>query len=144
MMAASGIQAYPEGRNITFRNTGAGFPMSDLAQDVDMINIQPEFLGIPYDKFAESSQLPDGDPWAQQMSDVAKTAKQTGKKLLVQIALVRINLIGKAVYPDGQVQVQSSWAPACADLTKPEYAIWHRRTRIMRFGLPATSHRIIT
>jgi len=96
--------------------------MSDLAQDVDMINIQPEFLGIPYEKFAAGSQLPDGDPWAQQMSDVAKSARQTGKKLLVQIALVRINLIGNAAYTDGPVQVQASWAPACADLTRPEYA----------------------
>jgi len=122
MMAASGIQAYADGRNITFRNTGPGFPMSDLAQDVDLINIQPEFLGIPYEKFAAGSQLPDGDPWAQQMSDVAKSARQTGKKLLVQIALVRINLIGNAAYTDGPVQVQASWAPACADLTRPEYA----------------------
>jgi hypothetical protein len=72
------------------------------------------------------------------MISLATASRQAGKTLMVQIALIRINLVGNAVYPDGQVEVQPYWAPTCPDLTASQYstletsyvnyALWVART----------------
>jgi hypothetical protein len=122
-LAASAIQAYTQDRGIIFRNSGPGFTFHELAADVDVISVQPEYLGVPFASFANGPDLPEGDPWAKQMSDLANAANEAGKPLMVQIALTRTNMVGNAIYPEGLVQVQPHWAPSCVDLTRPEYDI---------------------
>jgi hypothetical protein len=121
-MAASAIQGYPQGQGVLFENSWSGFTFSQLAPDVDIISIQPEYLGIPFAQFAQGPTLAPGDPWAAEMTSLASAAQQTGQPLMVQIVLTRAQLVGNAVYPDGQVEVQTYWAPACADLTTAPYA----------------------
>lgn len=137
-MASSAIQAFPQGQGVVFENSWPGYTFPELAPDVDVISVQPEFLGIPYDKFAQGPDLPNSDPWAQEMISLASASREAGKTLLVQIALIRINLVGNATYPEGLVQVQPFWAPTCPDLTGSQfstletsyvnYALWVART----------------
>ncbi len=121
-MAATAIQGFQQGNGVVFQNSGPGFSFDQLAQDVDIISIQPEYLGVPFAQFAQGSTLPDGDPWAQQMTALAASAKGPGKPLMLSTALIRTNLVGNAIYPDGLVQVQPYWAPGCPDLTTSDYS----------------------
>lgn len=121
-LASTAIQAYTEGNAVTFKNSGSGFSFSQLASDVEVISIQPEFLGIPFAQFAKGPTLPDDDPWAQQMRKLADDANATGKELLVQTLFARSNLVGNALSVNGQVQVDVTWAPSCPDLTESKYA----------------------
>lgn len=122
LMGSTAIQAFQYETGVIFQNSGPGFSFEDLAPDVDVISVQPEFLGIPFAQFAKDSTLADEDPWAKQVTSLAESAKKPGKPLMVQITLVRGHMVGNAVYPDGLVHVQTNWAPACPDLTAPEYA----------------------
>ena len=137
-LASTAIQGFQQNNGVVFQNSWAGFSFPQLAPDVDVISVQPEFLGVPFAQFEKNATLPDDDPWAKQMTALANAAKEPGKPLLVQIALVRANLVGKAVYPDGLVNVEPYWAPSCPDLTGPDftnlqqsylnYAMWVAKT----------------
>jgi hypothetical protein len=137
-VASSAIQAFPQDRNIIFQNSWPGFTFGQLASEVDIVSVQPEFLGLPFAQFAQGPSLADGDPWAQQMMSLASATKAAGKPLMVQITLTKTFMVANAVYPDGLVVLQRDWAPQCQDLTRPEYekvgdsyvnyALWIART----------------
>jgi len=126
LMGSTAIQGYQQGQGVVFQNSWSGFTFPQLAPDVDVISVQPEYLGIPFAKFAQGPDLPNSDPWVQEMLNLSYAARQTGKILMVQIALIRITLVGDAVYPDGLVEVNPYWAPSCPDLTSSQFSTLQR------------------
>src|SRR6266850_3546461 len=95
-MSATAVQAYP-GEPSLYQNYSATFPFSGLSRDVDVITLFPEFLGIPFDVFAQSATPPETDAWTIQMNALANAANSMGKPLMVEIVLTRQFPVTRAV-----------------------------------------------
>jgi len=121
LMSSTAIQTVQTPGQI-YQNYSAGFPFSALAADVDVITVFPEYLGIPLASFAGGTAPPPTDPWTVQMLTMAHDARATGKPLMVQIALSRVNVVPMAINNFGTLQLVSNWAPGCLDFTNPLYA----------------------
>jgi hypothetical protein len=120
-MSSTGVQAQP-GQSPLYQNFSPSFTPAALSPDVDVVNIFPEFLGVPFDSFATTSVLPANDPWAIKATALADAAKATGKPLMVQIVLTRDIVVAKAVNQGGVSVVQPGWVSGCIDMTNPAYA----------------------
>ncbi|HYR44207.1 MAG TPA: hypothetical protein VER98_14355, partial [Terriglobia bacterium] len=120
-MSATAVQAYP-GEPSLYQNYSATFPFSGLSRDVDVITLFPEFLGIPFDVFAQSATPPETDAWTIQMNALANAANSMGKPLMVEIVLTRQFPVTRAVSAGDTLLLQTDWAPTCFDLTRPEYS----------------------
>ena len=132
-MSSTAIQASP-GQAPLYQNGSPGFPFGSLSSDADLISVFPEYLGVPFEEFAQSATPPASDPWVVQMTALANAAKGPGKPLMVEIVLTRDFPVANAVTSNGSLQVQPGWAPTCMDFTNPlyvtigpayiNYAIW--------------------
>jgi hypothetical protein len=120
-MSVSGIQTVPLS-NPPYVNFPSGVAPLTVAGDTDLISVFPEYLGIPFDLFATTSDPPSTNPWVIQMTALANQAKATGKPIMLQTALIRETPIGKANISGNTVTVDSGWAPACFDFNQPQYA----------------------
>ena len=70
LMATTAVQMEPL-TAIPYKNSRPGFPFSEVAADVDMITLWPEFLGIPYDLFADGPNIDPAHPWTVEMTRLA-------------------------------------------------------------------------
>ncbi|CAN5554946.1 hypothetical protein BH10ACI4_BH10ACI4_33880 [soil metagenome] len=141
-MSVSGVQTIPM-NSPPYVNFPAGFTPSAVANDSDLISVFPEYLGIPFDLFATTSDPPSSNPWVVQMTALANQAKSTGKPILLQTALIRETPVGKVNISGTTVTVDSGWAPACLDFNQPQYtnltsaygnyAYWMMRTFTPRY-----------
>ena len=141
-MSSTAIQAYPNS-GVLYQNTSPAFPYNTLASDVDAIAIFPEYLGIPLDSFAQSTNPSPTDPWTVQMTALANAAISTGKPLLLEIVVTRDIPVGKAINNNGVLQLQTNWAPVCMDFTSSQfssvgtayvnYAAWMAKTFSPRY-----------
>ena len=142
LMATTAAQFLPL-TPMPYRNSHPGFPMSEVAQDVDMITLWPEYLGIPYDIFAQGPSIDPTHPWAVAMQQLADDIAATGKDVFLQLGFIRTGTVGWAYDVNGELQVVEGWAGVCYDFTSPgaaevgdgfvNYAVWMAQTFQPRF-----------
>lgn len=121
-MAATAIQFLPLSSE-PYRNAPPGFPFSEVAADVDMITLWPEFLGIPYDIFAEGPTIDPSHPWAVKMTQMAADVAATGKPVLLELGFVRTGMVPWAYDVGGQLSVVNGWTGTCYDFTSEQAAL---------------------
>ena len=63
------------------------FQNFDLSDDVDAVVIHQDFLGIPWDAFADQSPLPL--PWVAKLDELKTWADQMNKPQMLTLALVQ-------------------------------------------------------
>lgn len=137
LMATTAVQMVPLSP-VPYKNSHAGFSFAEVAADVDMITLWPEYLGIPYDLFAQGPSIDPSHPWAVKMLQMAADAAATNKPILLELGFVRTGMVAWAYDVDGELAVVDSWAPVCFDFTTPEaavvadgfvnYAVWMAQT----------------
>ncbi len=137
LMAATAVQFVPLSAE-PYRNAPPGFPFSELAADVDMITLWPEYLGIPYDVFAQGPTIDANHPWAVKMQQMADAVAATGKPVLLELGLVRTGMVPWAYDVNGELSVVNGWTGTCYDFTSAQaaviadgyvnYAVWMAQT----------------
>ncbi|MCB1704815.1 MAG: hypothetical protein KDI17_08125 [Halioglobus sp.] len=132
-MGAGVVQMQPvEDRPL--RNGNAQFPIASIAEDVDFVKIVADYIGIPYDIFADDTGVPEQHPWTKVARKLASDAQASERPLLLQLGFSRDSMVGQALDVDGKLQVDLTWAPSCYDLSAPDaarigdayvnYALW--------------------
>ena len=119
-MSSTGVQAQP-GQSPLYQNFSPSFTPSVLSPEVDVVTLFPEYLGVPFDSFANTNVLPANDPWAIKATALADAPKAAGKPHMVQIVLTRDIVVAKAVNQNGASVVQPGWVTGCIDMTNPAY-----------------------
>jgi len=137
LMASTGVQMVPLSP-VPYKNGHAGFPLEEVAADVDLLTLWPEYLGIPYDVFALGPHIDPAHPWAVKMLQMAAEAESTGKPILLQLGFVRTGMVAWAYDVNGELTVVDGWGGVCFDFTSPEaavvadgfvnYAVWMAQT----------------
>jgi|GEM_PF-5241255 len=61
-LASTAVQTVP-GETPLFKNRHAGFSMTELTDDVDVITNFAEYLGIPFQEFVVAAAPPVDHPW---------------------------------------------------------------------------------
>ncbi len=120
-LSATAVQMRPLEER-PFRNTHAEFSPNSVAEAVDVLTVVMDYLGVPFQEFAESSELPDTHPWVLEMMDLKETLQSTGRPLNLQLGLARRSAVGRATIEDGKLKVDLTWSPPCFDFTSPEAA----------------------
>ena len=115
-MSATGSQAVPNQTPLYQQNTPA-FPLSALAQDVDVVSIFPEHLGFPVDLFLTSAPPSPTHPWTIEVNKLAAAAKVTGKPIALHTALMREFIVSRAYSDNGVLKLDRTWVPRCYDLS---------------------------
>jgi len=94
------------------------FDPGNLAEDVDTISFHNDFIGVPWDEFADGdiSGLPD--PWVQAVDAWVDLAEETGKEVFLSLALVggsegRNTLASRATTSGGTLATEDGWAASC-------------------------------
>lgn len=127
LLSATAVQAVPNFEPF-YQLAPAGFSLSDLAQDVDVVTVVLEHYGVPWDEFAAASSPPQDHPWTIAMNRFAEAALASGKPVAVQTVLSRASLAGKAVSRNGMLVVESNWTSACFNFANaPQYARAYER-----------------
>lgn len=136
-LATTAVQMTPL-TPVPYTNGNANFPLSEVAADVDMITLWPEYFGIPYDVFAQGPTIAPDHPWAVKMLELAAAAAATGKPILLELGFVRTGMVAWARDIDGQLFVEDGWAGVCYDFTSAQaqeigdgfvnYAVWMVQT----------------
>jgi hypothetical protein len=85
----------------------------DLAAEVDVITIMPEYLGLPFDQFYASVEPNPGHPWTIAMRDLAARSTAAGKPIMLELVLTRDAVVGAAFNHEGSLIVVKNWAPRC-------------------------------
>jgi hypothetical protein len=135
-MGATAVQFLPV-ENRPLRNGSDDFPMLSITDDVDVISIVADYIGIPFDLFADGLDIPEDHAWTIEVRKLIDQALATEKPLLLQLGLVRRATVGFARDVDGELEVDLTWAPSCFDFALPEameaaeayinYATWMSR-----------------
>jgi len=121
-MAASAVQTLPI-ENRPLRNGHADFPLTSLRDELDLLKIVADYLGIPYDLFAASEEPPADHPWTIAVEQLIARAQAVERPLILQLGFARRSMVGSAVLDEeGELFVDLTWAPSCFDFTSPEAA----------------------
>ncbi|MCB1842056.1 MAG: hypothetical protein KDI09_03760, partial [Halioglobus sp.] len=121
-MATTAVQMVPL-TPVPYKNSHAGFSFAEVAADVDMITLWPEYLGIPYDIFAQGAHIDPAHPWAVQMLQMAADVAVTNKPVLLELGFVRTGMVAWAYDVQGELAVIDGWGGVCYDFTTPEAAV---------------------
>jgi hypothetical protein len=115
-MSATASQAVANQTPLYQQNTSA-FPMSALAQDVDVISVFTEHLGFPVDLFLTSAPPPATHPWTVEITKLATATKAPGKPIMLQFALMRDSPVARAYALNGELKLDRTWLPRCYDMS---------------------------
>ena len=136
-MATTAVQMIPL-THPPYKNAHPGFPFSEVAADTDMITIWAEYIGIPFDIFAQGPTIDPTHPWAVKMTQVANDVNAEGKDVLLQLGFVRTAIVSWASEYNGELAVQDEWSGVCYDFTTPggqaigdafvNYSVWMAQT----------------
>ncbi|MEZ5567184.1 MAG: hypothetical protein R3E54_02320 [Halioglobus sp.] len=121
-LGASAVQMLPLA-NRPLRNGHAGFPIASLRNDLDVFKLVADYIGIPYDLFAENSEPPEDHPWTIAARQLIADALEIELPLILQLGLARRSMVGSAILDeDGELVVDLTWAPPCFDFSAAEAA----------------------
>jgi hypothetical protein len=118
-MSATPVQMIPV-EDEPFRNGHADFTIESMAGDVDVVALVMGYFGIPYELFADGTDIPEDHAWTVEIDDMLERARTAGKPVMLQLDLVRSSMIGQALDVDGKLVVDLTWAPPCYDFAQPE------------------------
>jgi len=135
-MGATAVQFLPiEDRPL--RNGNEDFTIASTDDDLDIISIVADYIGIPFDLFAEGVDIPEDHAWTVEARKLIARAQESNSLILLQLGLVRRAVVGRASEVDGMLDVDLTWAPSCFDFALPEaepiaraylnYATWMTR-----------------
>lgn len=135
-MGAGTVQFLPI-ENRPLRNGNEEFTIESVQGDLDVITIVADYIGVPFDLFADGLDIPEDHPWTIEARKLIDRALEADTPLLLQLGLVRRAMVGLAVDVDGELEVDLTWAPSCFDFAEPEaqqageayihYATWLSR-----------------
>lgn len=135
-MGAGAVQFLPV-ENRPLRNGNEDFTIASVNADLDVITIVADYIGIPFDLFADGMDIPEDHPWTIEARKLIARAQGAEKPLLLQLGLVRRAMVGRAIVVDGELEVDLTWAPSCFDFSQPpalaageayiHYATWLSR-----------------
>jgi hypothetical protein len=115
-LSATGSQATPNQTPLHQQHTPA-FPISAVAQDVEVISVFPEHLGFPVDLFLNTAPPPATHPWTVEITKLANAAKGTGKHIALNMALIRDYPVSRAYLHNGELKLDRTWLPRCYDMS---------------------------
>lgn len=118
-MVSTAVQMIPLSAE-PFRNGTTDFPISSQAPEVDVVTICPEYLGIPYDVFANSPYISENHPWTIKMRQLITAANADWRPLMLELGLVRTGMFPRALDNNSQLSIDDSWAPVCYDFSQAE------------------------
>lgn len=84
--------------------------------DVDVVVIHEDYLGVPWEAFAAGEPPPAA--WVEAIDVMADNARASGKPVLLSVALVnqgRTHLAHRASEVDGELIVETGWSGECYD-----------------------------
>lgn len=135
-MSATPVQFLPI-ENRPLRNGNEDFLISDVDEDLDVVAIVADYIGVPFDLFAQGMDIPEDHPWTIVARQLIDRVQMSNLPVLLQLGLVRRAAVGRAEVVDGELDVNLLWAPSCFDFTSPEaeeigvayinYAAWMAR-----------------
>lgn len=121
-LGASAVQMLPIADR-PLRNGNASFPITSLRDDLDLFKIVADYIGIPYELFAESGEPPADHPWTVVAQRLISDALAVDRPLILQLGLARRSMVGSAVLDEeGELLVDLTWAPSCFDFSTEDAA----------------------
>jgi len=118
-LGATAVQMIPLSEE-SFRNGTNEFPINCLSSEVDVITIWPEYLGIPYEEFANGPTVSESHPWTIKMRELIAAAQVGNRPIMLELGFVRTGMVGNAWNNNGKLSVNEGWAPICYDFSQPE------------------------
>lgn len=136
-MATTAVQLIPLSAE-PYRNGSASFPLSEVAADVDVITLWPEYFGIPFPEFSAGSNIDPAHPWTVRMNQLVAEVAATGKPVMLELGFVRTGMVALAQDNNGSLQLIEGWGGVCYDFTSAaaeaigdgfvNYATWMAQT----------------
>lgn len=116
-MGAGTVQFLPI-ENRPLRNGNEDFAIESVRDDLDVITLVADYIGVPFDLFADGMDIPEDHPWTIEARKLIERAQAADKPLLLQLGLVRRAMVGRAIDVDGELEVDLTWAPSCFDFSE--------------------------